>query len=530
MGTSKIISHHHTFLQDIDIEAIENKIIALKSQLSNVAFAITESSPSFSHQIQYICGKLDKALTQIETFLPTRAKRGLLNPLGTLIKDITGNLDHDDAVRFENAIQVLNNNEKRIADTFNKHITLYKEMTIEQTHIFNDLKTNQDKLEKALSIVFNYTVSENERNKKHMNLVNYFAIFGEKVQDLSNEIDRLEDILAFSRTKSMHHSVLSVSQLQDLINTLKMYYKPAEIISLEIRYYYNIISLGTYFTGKRLVIVLKFPIISTQSFDLYRLCPFPNKDNQVIIPPYPFMASNSFEYVYMEAECPKVNAWYICEQIIGHQLRNQRDCIHRLIHLQEIDESCQPTPISLYKEALTELDDQNYIISFPKRTRVQLICGQEQHRQLEGSYLARVPHNCRIKTPEFTVVNIEDKVKGSPIELIDMPWPTHIKNQPKIKFNFTSIDLAKLQNIQNQIATDPVTVDTANAYLYHTTIPLYVIILFGALALTTIYIVRRRKKYNVNKKCESSTQADIELSVLKPENNRAAAFALDVGK
>lgn len=346
-------------------------------------------------------------------------------------------------------------------------------MTTQQAHILGDIKNNQENLQKVLSAIGNSTASDNERNMRYANLVHFFVVFGDKVQDLCNEIDRLENILAFSRTNSMHHSVLSVKQLQDLISKLQNYYEPEEIISLDIRYFYDIISLGTYFADTRLVIVLKFPIFSVKSFDLFKLCPIPNKNNDIILPSYPFMASNSHEYVYIEAECPKVNAWYICKQNIGHQLRTQRDCIHRLIYLQEIDETCQPTPISLSKEALTELDSQNYILSFPRPTKIQLICNQEQHQLLEGSYLARIPHNCRIKAPEFTIVNIEDKVQGLPIELMDIPWPTIARKHPRVKFNLTTIELSKLHNIQAQLATeDPITIQTIDTSIYHTTIPL----------------------------------------------------------
>lgn len=336
--------------------------------------------------------------------------------------------------------------------------------------------------------------------------------------------------MAFSRTKSMHHSVLSLDQLRNLISILKHYYQPEEVINLDTRYYYDIISLGTYFADKRLVIVMKFPIISKKFFDLYRLCPIPNKNHVIILPSYPFMASNSHEYVYIEAECPKVGATYICEQHIGHQLRTQRDCIHRLIHLQEIDETCQPTPISLSKEALTELDSQSYILSFPRPTKVQLICGQEQHKLLEGSFLARVPHNCRIIAPEFTVVNIEDKIKGLPIELINIPWPTTTLKYPKAKFNLTTIELTKLHNIQMQLATEiPIQLDTIDTSVYHTTIPLYAIAAVGLLALSATFIIRRRRAYNVSKKCESSTQAVTQADI--PESDRqAATFALDISK
>lgn len=532
LGPTVIISHFHTFLQDIDIEVIQKNIYDIKLQLGDVASNISTTDLTyFKYHIKHLYSKLDHILAQVDTFLPTRVKRGLLNPLGAIIKEITGNLDHSDALRFEHAIQILNKNEKSISDTFTKHISLFHEMNLQQTKLFTDLKYNQEKLHNALTNVIQLTNSVNEQSNRFVQLVQFFIVLGEKVQDLADELFRLENILAFSRTKSMHHSVLSVQQLHNLIMTLKKYYQPGEIINLDIRNYYEIIRLGTYFVDKRIVIALQFPIIYIDSFDLYRLNPIPNKNNEIILPPYPFMASNSQEYVYIEAECPRVNNKYLCEQKVGHQIRTQRDCIHRLIYLQEIDGICTATPVTLAKEALTELDSQSYLISFPRPTKVQLICGQEKHQLLEGSFLAHVPITCKVKTPEFTIVNTEDKIRGSPIELINIPWPISTETHKLMTFNLTTIDLNNLQNIQKQLITqDPITIDTADdASLYHTTIPVYTIAILSALALVATYIIRRRKALAIRSaaaasNCESSTQADMELE------RRNATFAVDIGK
>ena len=239
------------------------------------------------------------------------------------------------------------------------------------------------------------------------------------------------------------------------------------------------------------------------------------------------MASNPQEYVYIEAECPKITDFYLCEQKIGHQIRTQTDCIHKLIHSQEIDGTCNTTSVLLAKEALMELDSQNYIISFPRPTKVQMICNQEQHQMLNGSFLANIPHNCRIKAPEFTLVNIEDKVQGLPIELINIPWPSSTEKHMKINFNLTTVELANLHNIQKQITMqEPIALEEVEDSIYHTTIPLYIIALLSTLALVSYYIYYRKNKISKQRltKCETSTQADLELEI------RRATFAVDVGK
>ncbi|CAG9090631.1 unnamed protein product [Plutella xylostella] len=164
----------------------------------------------------------------------------------------------------------------------------------------------------------------------------------------------------------------------------------------------------------------------------------------------------------MEAECQKVATWYICNHKARIQNKEHRDCVYDLIYQQEIEGTCHPTPISLYKEALLELDSQHYIMSFPKPTKVQLECGQEEHRLLEGSFLATIPHNCYIKSPEFTAYNIENKVLGYAVEITaSQKLPESSKS--RVRYNFTTIDLNKLHNIQQQIMTEsPAKLDTAD--------------------------------------------------------------------
>lgn len=46
----------------------------------------------------------DITLDKFRQLIPQRSKRGLINPLGSIIKIITGNLDHDDAIKYDKII------------------------------------------------------------------------------------------------------------------------------------------------------------------------------------------------------------------------------------------------------------------------------------------------------------------------------------------------------------------------------------------------------------------------------------------
>lgn len=482
-------------------------------------------------------------MSKLNTFRTKRYKRGLINPLGSLIKSITGNLDYNDAIRYEEFFHILKKNNQDLTDSFNKHVTLYKQMTFHQTEVLKNISYNQIKLEKAFSYYVNSTSNSNEQIIRYAHLSQILIILNENVQDLLIEIDRIENIVAFSQSSTVHHSILSLHTINDMLSKLRNLYNQNQIINFtDIRYYYNLISLGCYFVENKLIIVLKFPIVTSLSYNLYHLCPVPNKDHVVIIPPSPYIATNSKEYAYMEAECPKFDTVYICSQQMSFQTRTRRDCIFRLIHLQEIDETCSPTPIALSKEALMELDNQHYIVSFQQPTKIQMICGQERHQTIEGSFLVTIPISCSMKTPEFTITNVNDKIRGGNFEILTFPQEDlqalSSSNNRKPYFNITAIDLNKLHELQNQLTMEHSAKinDIDWISTYHTTIPFYVLVIPCIIAIFILYYLRRRSnriKDGKNSKIEIALQpcsATPEQPSAIKKDRKAAIFALDAGK
>ncbi|XP_049887860.1 uncharacterized protein LOC126382136 [Pectinophora gossypiella] len=148
--------------------------------------------------------------------------------------------------------------------------------------------------------------------------------------------------------------------------------------------------------------------------------------------------------------------------------------------------------VSLSREAMEKLDDQHYVVSFPQPTKVRLTCGREDINSLQGSYLATIPVNCYLRTPEFTITNDNDEIKGQPLKLMKIPYDEEKRPTTTSHINLHSINLKGLHEIEDRIMMEaPLQLERAqpNA-LYHTTIPFYIVILSaGAL---TLYIVLRR--------------------------------------
>lgn len=496
LGPTKLITHYHTFLQRIRLDDIEDKISLLRNQLLTYESKLPNNTYSlYELQISYLNSKLESAMYQLKSLEPSRPKRGLIDGLGSVIKSISGNLDHEDAIRYNEALSTLQTNQNSIVSELNNHISINKEWTTKVSSIISQLVENQNLINRTLVTIMDETAHTDYNLIKFAKFAQLLIIISENVVDLLNELISVENSLAFIHASTTHRSMISIDNLNNMINRLREIYGKKYILDLESREYYDIIRPGSYFVDKQLVIIYRFPIVSVDPYDLYKLSIVPNKFRQSYIPSYPFIATNENSFVYMETECPKLKTGYLCDETFYHHIRTQDDCTHQLILKQSLEKTCNLTTIELTKEAMEKIDDQHYTISLPHPTRTRLTCEREDYVELQGSYLVTIPLNCILRTPEFTIINNEDEVKGQPLKIMMIP-DIEIPAEKFPQIQLDAINLQTLHSIQRKITLQkPVNVNNSSTdALYHTTAPFY-----GMLIVTTIIlliVVIRRYKRN----------------------------------
>lgn len=496
LGPTKLITQYHSFIQYIELTDIENQLDSIYSQINNFRTQLNNYTlPVFELQIDYLNTKLIKITSQLKSLEPNRIKRGLVDGLGSFIKSITGNLDQSDAEKYNKAIKMLENNNEKLITEINSHISLNKEWTSQYTQIISNIVDNQQKINETLNLILDKNNLSEIRFAKFAQLL---AIITENVDDLYLELVRLENTLAFIRASSTHHSMLSIDNLEKMIIRLKNIYNDNKIVDADLRDYYNIIKPGSYFIDKRIVVIFKFPIISPNDFDLYRLAIVPNKAHQTFIPPYPLMATDGRLFMYMEAECPKFSRYLLCEETTNHLLREQPDCIQNIVINQALDESCRPMTISFTKEAMEQLDERHYTLVFPQPTKVELRCDRQEFVSLLGSYLATIPADCSLRTNEMIITNINDEIRGQPLKITEVSNDYNLKPGESPHITLNTINLKSLHHLEDRILVQtPIQLDHIDtAPLYHTTIPLYLIILGAAVLALSITLQRymQRKK------------------------------------
>lgn len=541
LGNARLITHYHTFLQFIELTIIKDRLDSVDSQLKLFETKlINDTYLIYELQIHYLSGKINKIRNQLSTLEPNnlRSKRGLVDGLGSLVKSITGNLDHTDAEKYNNAIKVLENNENKISTVMNEHISLNKEWMTQHTILLENIANNQARINSSLHLILESNAYAENNLLKYAKFAQLLAIISENADDLSIELNRVEDILAFIRASSTHHSMLSIENIKNMISRLKLVYGQEQVLEAELREYYDVLKSGYYYTGSKIVIIFKFPIISPSQFDFYKISLVPNKNLLTYVPPYPFLATNGITFMYIEAECPKLNHQHLCEEKVNHLPKGHLDCIQNIILHQTLDNSCRPTKVTLDKEAMDQLDDQHYTLIFPKPTKTELQCGRQEFITLHGSYLATIPQKCMLRTEELTIININDQVKGQPLLITEIPHNYDViqtKEIPHIKLN--SINLKKLQSVEDKILMQqPIKMDHADTSIYHTTIPLYGILLGIAIVISVIFIRRYKLSMVPSKEKAPSKETTRESHIYedpekqKDQSSKSATFKLKVLK
>lgn len=420
LGPTRIISHFHSFIQIINLNNVRNRLESVRENLSNLAPDLNnKTSLLYAPHIKYLATKLNDMSDQLLTFQGKRSKRGLINGLGSIIKSISGNLDYTDALKYENAIAMLQKNENNLAMEINHQISLSKQWASQSSNVTDRIVENQKKIEKIINNILDNDARKEEDAIKYFHLEQLLTMLGDDIDNLSQELSKLQNLLAFIKAKSIHYSVLDYDTYIVMLNKLRSLYNSEVVLDINFREYLDLLRLGYYYKDNDIILVIKFPIMNPDNYILYKLSLAPNSNNKVIIPTYPYVAIHEKDLLYIETECPKYSHGHLCEDSLNRHYGEQTSCIQHLILQQHLHETCRVTQVILSSQAMEQLDDRHYVLSFPNLTKVHLTCFQDQYRNLHGSYLAEIPQGCALQTSIFTVTNHHDQVKGQVLKNVE---------------------------------------------------------------------------------------------------------------
>lgn len=418
---------------------------------------VDSATPEFHHILNNCYGHLKYQLNivnrKLNTFYPEkRQKRGLINPLGSLVKFVSGNMDNDDAQEIHNNILKLETDQNKIVTKLNNHISLSKNIMSNINDSLTLIVKNQINVENKTNELIrlinkgNFDISHFYDAQEILDQIKY------NLDSLLNYLEEIENAVTFANLEVVHPSIISYQDLKDIINELYSIYNHKQLLFSninDISKYYNVIKIKVHIINEKIMFSLDFPLIHPETFDHYHLYSIPNSNQSTIIPPATYLSVSDNVYQYSNEECIDLQSEFLCKSTNLLPLQKEEECLTSILSTDTTATNCQQIPIKITEQVIVEINEAHYIGIFPKQRKIQTSCKQNTIASLQGTYLIFVPPNCSIKISSYVYANKLKTIPGHPMTLEKINMRNSTITQVE-KLQLDKVPLDKLHQLQLQ--------------------------------------------------------------------------------
>ncbi|XP_074035881.1 uncharacterized protein [Leptinotarsa decemlineata] len=349
---------------------------------------------------QHIDFQLKSVKEKLQSIYPLaiRKKRGLINGLGNIVKFVSGNLDQEDAQRYDAAIEKLQNNENQIVHSLNQQISLTHKILENNNKTFSLMIHNQN--------VIKESIEELNNNSTHfLSLLDTYTQIKFNLDTLLSILTNIENAISFAKLGTLHHSIISIDDIKSILDSLLKYHSKDQLVYSEIEdsyKQYDITPVDAYFSNTKLIFALHIPLVHPETFSHYHLYSIPTQNFTTIIPKNSFFTMSNDMFQYDSGPCRYLNPNYLCPNNYLIDGTQESDCIFSILQVKYNEAVCQTATIVVNKPLIEEVSESNYIAIFPQQEKVQTRCDETDFVMLKGSFLIEIPYQCSIETSGHT--------------------------------------------------------------------------------------------------------------------------------
>ncbi|XP_047522866.1 uncharacterized protein LOC125061448 [Pieris napi] len=488
-GTAMITYDKWIVIKTLDIKLIKEELefnMHRYIELNRIVeLQLNTSSPSLIYfndvklQVNYM---LNITLNKYSEIVPiNRQKRGLINPLGSLVKMITGNLDYDDAIKYDNLIKNVKSREHSLekkTTVISEMIRLVANSTI---NITNNLEQLSDAINKINKNIKDISIISHVNQITHI-----YNSFLHNFQIIYTKLTEIENILAFSRMGVLHQSIINTNELINVLRIIektdKLIFKviPENIVRIE-----QSMTLKSYFKNNVITLVLEIPLVKKETYFYYKIVPLPITQPEtnltlIILPKYPYLIAKGLKAKSLSTPCKNIEEEiYLCDEL-QTMVPVEDTCILDLMKYSH-NVSCKQIPIE-FEEIKVELLQINRWIIYSK-SPVDLVrtCDNEiLHYTLINTYLLTIEDKCQYNIANHNLrihSSNGEKLISQKLPLVNLPENLKISIQSNINpVKLNGVDLTNLkvlsyalQNSENQsdsvVKTNSVSLGTIILYV-----------------------------------------------------------------
>lgn len=360
-----------------------------------------------------------------------RFKRGILNPLGSIVKIITGNLDHEDALRYDKLISNLGQNQIDVS----KKLTLVSQIIDSFIETTGNIDHNVDLLEKrmkTLETVLKELVLQKRRSDYSTYIMSFYNLFISNFRTIFIRLGEIETALAFSRVGILHQSIVNSTELlyhfKLISNTENLVYAAIEnnLVKLE-----ETVNIKSYIKHNQLTFIIEVPLTDNNTYNYYKLYALPifheaKNITLTIFPRYPFLLAKGMKYLPIEKPCRSLAAGdhYLCTDD-NRASYPEVTCAEQLMRFEDNLTCCVQRPIHIEAVRVQPVAVATWILYTRIRTTVTSYCDTDVTKHpVFGTYLITLDEPCElevsgIRIQRYRIYTESDSM--TPIPVINLP-------------------------------------------------------------------------------------------------------------
>lgn len=330
-----------------NITPIHTEYVKLKN-ITNSVIEQIQHNIHLEEQTKALTYFLNDLTQQIQKLFNKRNTRGLVNGLGNIIKSITGNLDQNDAEKYDNLINQLKDNQKILQKQNEQIIKNEKHLTDKFNLKLEQIKVNENKITENLNyIVYILNKEQNWKNLIDTEVkINKLLIIIQNLNDFCKHIELMLTICSLNKLDTTiinRDDLIQITGKEDIwsqVNEITTYCK------LE---------------NEQIHTLLIEPELSQNSYPLYQLYPIPfihNKKLYELAEPPTYYINKYNKNILIERFNKESNNVSYC-QTKGLEVSN---CINNIV-IKENNDECE----------INEKYDKNNVIQIPNTNNIIII-------------------------------------------------------------------------------------------------------------------------------------------------------------
>ncbi|CAH0719334.1 unnamed protein product, partial [Brenthis ino] len=408
---------------------------SLKRLIANYETVISSSkyiTPSIYTTKSFTKVSLDKIDTRLNelsyyTNNHNRAKRELIDGLGTVLKWLIGTPDAKDAQYYNQCIELL---EKQQLD-HNQVLTQQLQIISSTISNFNDtisrisydeysMNDNLNRISSYLNttnkIIFDLKVSE------EISTVSIQIL--ESVLSLERELDEIITSILFIKSGAIHPSIISTIKLyKELLATNHLRINNNLVAPITLGNIHKILESTTptsYIYLNKLIYILEFPLVKNEKFNLYHMYSIPIKHYNssyysTLFPEHTYLATSTTLQRYVTTSILESCKMFttktrVCKDLPVYNYNARPICEIAILQSssKEPPSNCELTTFSAHVDTFQSIGNNQWIFLLRFKTPSIVECGNQiEHQEISGSGIISLKSGCKFYTA-FVTLNAEE--------------------------------------------------------------------------------------------------------------------------